>query len=656
METLSILSYFPILLLYLIACFFCGYIICHWLRINPFQQFKNIVYLVTGLIFIVSTYAIYTCSGITIMIGIMALSLLTVPFFRNKETIQKLKFEFNHLRYLFGLASFWFLIYLSLYLTYFGTHDVVSSLNGDLIFYQKIGYLISQTGNENTIGTLNLYDPNLKGAIQYHYFDIYIPEIIFKIFGGYPVKVHVLVACPFIMTIGSLLIVSYAKFKSINFLPALLVFSGMLVFSGIDFDFSIKNKSVYIFPYLAGVELKIILPLIFILGSMIMFNIGMGIKSILPLIVIPLITFTYLPSVIAGTMLFLLIYLIAGKIQLRSFLIYFLLTFFVLIFFISFYQLYTIPNELSRINSISITEAIKHTIQTPGQAIRIFAGSLFKFWLDYLPNLILIVIILIFSRSGMAQLKERKYEIFLFVMIFLFGLAGWSLFASITVEAPQLFLLVQSNIIIAATIIVVVGNYNNISNPAPKYTILVLCISYFCYEYTDKLIRNPFLFASKSSRAFSIDALSHIHNDSSIQKNHPVKIAFFCELLRPEAYLPGEGLLNFDQSIILTSISPSIISGEFKNKINRNFYVLEQDSMLTKDFITSPFYVYSKQFKTNSGKLDMLELQRGFIRDNNIKFIISKKESCDDYTGILNDFRFISIDSISGTILYKIKS
>lgn len=656
MEILSILAYFPVLVLYLFVSLFCGFFLCKFLKIEILQHFQTVVFLLVGLLFINTAYAIFVCKGITIMSGFAILGIISVPFFRTQAKITTTYFNFGDVLLLISLAAFWFLIYLSFYFFYFGNQEVVSSLHGDLLYYQKLGLLISETGNENTLGTINLYESTLKGAIQYHYLDIYIPEIIFKTIGGYPVKIHVLGACPLIMTIGSLLITSFSKFRNTSYWPALILFGSMLVFAGIDFGFSFKNHSKYVFPYLAGVELKIILPLIFILSSMFMFNLKMGTKSIIPLVALPFISFTYFPAVIAGLSCYLILGLLTRALSLRNFLIFFSLIIFTILFIIGFYKIFSVPSELSRMESVSMSKALSELISSPGLAIRIFAGSLLKFWLDYLPNILLIAMTLFFARVNLFSLKSNFLEIFLFSMFFLFGLAGWATLASFTVEAPQLFLLIQSNIVIALTILVVVNYHHRIKAIWSKTTILTLTLLYFVYLYTDKLQHHPFLFTSKSvSSKFANDVLDQVAKVYGKDNKNSKKVAFYCEMLRPEGNQPGYELLNFDRTLMFTSISPSIISGQFKQKLDRDFYVLEKDSMLSKDFITSPFFVYSKKKKSETEKTDMLTLQRAFIRENKIRFLFTKKEACEDDTGILNDFNFLYSDPISGTLFYEIK-
>lgn len=442
-----VFSYFLGLLLSLLLFYVVGKAIRKvWAGSFSFQFFFSDMFfsLLVGQIALVFFYAIYHTKGLTIQ----WLFLLIAFFFWKERKEQKYDNQSFTLK---SAAPKLLAIFIGIVFCFFWEAYFFIDTDGfpfripfiDTGFYNKVSYFLSVTGSENTANMENWLEGQPTGGISlYHYFELWLNNIITNSSGLLSMPTYVLITQPSFFCIGFVGILALLEQKAhFNFLhpfwAILLLFSSVVFF-----DFYLKiEKLQYIdiifFHFLGHLSKKTGTYLVCMLAFALLFERKKYEQSFYVLFCLPIMTVTMLTSVVGGTWLFLVICLIMSYKNLFTLKKILFFSIFFLTAFIGLYQL--IKNDEGAVFNVnnSFLSLISFNITNLLTKFKLFLGTLIQVGILFFPYLIVILLNKPIKDWQKIYTEDKEY-IAASLSLLIAGLVSWVLFFSMN-DAFQLF-------------------------------------------------------------------------------------------------------------------------------------------------------------------------------------------------------------------------
>ena len=200
--------------------------------------------LFTGLVLLVSLYAIWFTHGKTIQVILMPLILfLTVLIRRGDHAFMKR--EYSSYSLLSALLLFVVIFFAYSYLT--ASNEYMAN---DYILYSKISYYMPKTGIENDYHLFNTLDADYRAATPYHYFDLWLNSANCSIMPGVTRYDTFLLVTPTILLVVVFLafLAIYETYRKPDAFGFLLAFA-ILFFGGVFLPFYHKVSILDTFEY-----------------------------------------------------------------------------------------------------------------------------------------------------------------------------------------------------------------------------------------------------------------------------------------------------------------------------------------------------------------------------------------------------------------------
>ena len=450
--------YFFIYIFFTYIFYFAGRAFLKIFKIELQGDFTNIFFsLLLGATFVATLFAIFMTKLQTVMLINVFIGLMFV-FFNKKNALPKSNEIFSvaptSKKYVFLYCS---MIQIT---TFMWCFYMITKANGylfqiphsDLFHYAKISDYINLTAKENTSHINNLLNEYLAPKAPYHYYELWLTNLITKPFGLNSLQTLLSVTTPLFLTATSIAYLAfwekYGKITPVKVLTSLL----FLFIGGIFFEF---YQQIKILRYLDSFAATFLLQAwkygpyyLFICGFVIAIIQKEFLLAMTTLLFLSVATITAAPAVFGGLIMTNIIFLLLGnkKTDVTKKEVYQAL----LMIFISlllFAYTYLFNNQAIAIsekpNSFNFKEIfILSNLKT---SINIILGTIINVFIAFLPLFALIGYFL-FAKN---QVFKKQYHINLITLfaILASGLIGWSLFAFYSVDANQLFLLISSVIL-----------------------------------------------------------------------------------------------------------------------------------------------------------------------------------------------------------------
>lgn len=393
--------------------------------LTPFNIF---IAHILGIIISVAFISLYCSFGITVnIICIPLLFLLMRSVAMDTEPFEKR-------RYIILLQGFSSLFVFFIFIIQYYNFQLGGAVNAhlDYLTYANISEYLLNIGIEN--GSLNYFFSEQIPPAPYHYFELWLNALFYRIGSYYSLNTLLFITCPtllfsFLLGIISLL-ANYTPSMKYYYLGFLLVFvcgTSFSFYTNISLFREINNLSYSPLEYY-----KLLVPSIFVLLSL-NFVVRKQINSaLIALLFLPVVNILFILFVPIITILisFSLYY---RRIQTKRFALKHLL-YGVLIglSIVLFYKL----NALGRVGSMGkedglLFNSIKY-LSDPSYlitAFNIFCKSILQLCILYFPYVIFFILLSwYFSIPIVALLRKRKFLVFICVGALFYALGCWSLF------------------------------------------------------------------------------------------------------------------------------------------------------------------------------------------------------------------------------------
>ena len=638
----------------------CG--VLFGLKVPISRAFVPAVSVFIGMLLVICSYALIITGGRTVLLGLIPLIGFFYYAWKRKYTVvsptsspQSPKPFLTGAMLLAVCVLFWTLVYTLLFLRYGISADGLAyyAPHQDVFVYQKLGMLISATGKENFLFSINYLEPELSGLTQYHYLDIYFFQILIDVFDLPPTKAIILSAYPLVLAMASVFLVNAAQYWSTQTKTSywlLLPFGLFALLSGIKLPVPVFEAGLYALGLFGSAELKFVLPYLFMVASVILYIEKEHLLAILPLLALPIVSYTLLPSVMFGLFLYLGYRFYRAKTgeDRKELAPYFILYAGVGVFLLFFYRLFPVPPELSRMGKLSLSGLITYIMSDPAPFVRIVLGTLVKIWLDYILFVLILVLLALKHQQLYAKVKATAPAILLYGGMIVGGLLCWALLKSFTLEAIQPFWVAQG--LVFNALIAVLAIYLIMHKRAGLFRQWAFMGLFLiaCWILVKPFFVRPWLYKYDPAKAVSISFLEKVNRIVEEESNdHPLTVvASFCSgrVLFPEGNYPGSELLINNNRLLITSISADLIKKAEDNK---------HDFFLSGNIIGTPFYQHVQRTRSKGNSdTSMTALQQQFLQLHKIDFLLQGPE-CSGAPEILNDFTLVAADSINDIMLYK---
>lgn len=586
---------------------------CTGLKINTNKI--DLVSIILGLLMSVFIYAAYLTNFKTVLCGIPVILIMIWLFNKgvNKITFNKQylnKWNYKTLLVILIPTWIWTLFYYVQFNEYTFFENSIYSVHPDMLFYVAIGELLNQTGAENTIGNLNLIETGLECS-PYHYFEIYLNNMIQTIFNLNGVISYIQILFPLSLSLISMIISFILK----DFLPKikthqLIICSFLLVFvGGFSLPISIIEAGGYSMILPNQAVAKYSYPFIFILISIWSLFRESSFKFTLYLWITAVISYTtFAPIAFAMVTTFLINFFFISKSRLKFNYIIFIANIIPICFLVIFYRTFPLIEALN-IMKIDVSLALSMSYLELKEFVNIFFGSHIYYWLDYGIYALLFIFIVFHNK----KIKSFSYSLKLVinnklivpVLIFWGGLLCWGLLRNVHVNAFQTFLVpiaLTSNALILILFVSVLAKHDI----NKKLKILMIMFMFFVsLSGFYKTINDSYIFNRERFSSFKCSSKFYDRTNTVLKKDlmYNNKIAIFNPIkIYSEAYPIGEFLFLQNSKTVLMCISPEILS---KDEITN---------------VVAPFH----QFKIKNSYMKIENAQLAFIKKNKISYFLTR--------------------------------
>lgn len=420
-------------LFYIVGLLF-NFVIC---RKVYYGHIATYYYLISGILLIVSVFAIVQTKAFSILLPIPLLLLLLSLVVNKRLFINQSQSTLQQ-----KIAPFLFLFFsLSLYLGYYlqcfnVEGGIIHYLTGDQEFYTRVAENLNTFGIEN-LRVEYLY-PKRFGTEPYHYGDIWTIAFGMKFIHLKPIFVASLIIAPILLSVFSLGILAIA----IHFIPNkyLGLASILVAFAGFVGGFSIffpgfvfpNQVDIYSFSLCHYTKLFWWASLLPILLLLIYYKLDRYI--VYPLFIIGLGYISVFPSIVLAATLWLLI--IALRKRPVYIALFTVVSILVLIFLYLLYVYY--PSTLPEVSKLSAKANFKisSVFENFRTSVNIFVGGGLQF-LVYLP---MIVMLFFLNYKNKDFSKSNIFNVIIFLVLFSFSsLLVWAILFTTTFESIQFF-------------------------------------------------------------------------------------------------------------------------------------------------------------------------------------------------------------------------
>jgi len=416
---------------------------------GKYTPLKLFMAFVSGMIMLVSIYAIWKTQGRTILLPVPFLLPVGLFFIKRDDSLNVPQEEkyFSWQKYtalIFSLSVLYFLFFLQIYLS--GTENSFSHPGVDDIFYSRVIDYLNIYGIENSHG--DFFFPNDIGVNPYHYFDLWVAALISKIFGI--TSVNALVLCSFtiycvLTSIGILALLNILFQKELKTWTLLLIsaLSGLFSGSKIFFPSSLLKSDIFNIPianYPKVALVAIFLILLLILAKKSLWNSFLIFATILALSFI-----NVLPAIVGSCIICILLFIFILK---EKSIIQILPGFLTLIIglcyipaFYAFWEVRDNPDIVIQSSYHGIA-SYKLSVKSLKTTINIFVGGALQLFL-ILPFIIIGFSIFI-SKYQLNFNKIRNLVSFnnFLLILFIFplsGLVSWAILYQVSSDSVQFY-------------------------------------------------------------------------------------------------------------------------------------------------------------------------------------------------------------------------
>ena len=271
--------------------------------------------LLTGLIFSITVFSIFTTYFKTINVGFLLLFLFGLLEFKKtsgtNSVIQKRNF-FTIKKFLgFAVAYFVFVLWEAIFLFKTGAFPFVLPHN-DFIFSSNISDSLLKTGYENFFMEGNFYNPVYHYMMPYHYFEIWINSFIVFFTGANNLLTFMLGVFPILyFTIWLGIASLFEQFKKKVSLQEYFL-SFLLLFLGGFIIYLNKSEFFYNMHSLAPIPMELATKkyttfYVFIIAALLLLTNKRTVLAMLVILSLSFVSITAFPPVLSGFTLFLLI-------------------------------------------------------------------------------------------------------------------------------------------------------------------------------------------------------------------------------------------------------------------------------------------------------------------------------------------------------------
>ena len=590
-----------------------------------------------GLLGCISFYSLIKTSGITINIGIILIGLLY--YFSTKQKINLKMFKANIqlnktvLLPLISVVAFSSVYFFWKYYCLFNHgEEYPIVINSDSIYHSNLSIFLNEFGIES-LNTNYFYPPD--GTSPYHYFEGWTIAFFSYVFNlnhwiteeciVYPMLASIVVAGTWALFENFVILTNKNKLLGI----LTVFFSGFYIPQIVE-GLSIFNYTdSYNYGYNAIDEfwgLKLIIAYILSIAGLLLLINKKIIHSVLVFLLLPIVSITLAPGILATTFTFLfLIILFKKKIKIDiSIPIYSLLyPFIVGLFILSFYfftgsktEFITPPKSVDIINNLNSILAIKSKIV-------LFMIRILQLILLYSPVLILLLISY-FNGDKLIlkeQLKKLKTSFFLIILVTTISLMVWLTLSFAFVSKGYYFYPVLPFLNIISVVLIIVS-LNNIKSIKLLWISRIVVCSAFCFF----IFRTNEIYTNNKITLWDIYSKEYIANVnkecSKIKNKIGGKIegrAFFDNgVYNDNIDKLGNYLSGFypkaDSAFVPTSLSSiDVTQNQLEKIVNKN-YILK-----------TPIYLFSNKLKKYNKDITNDQIRFYFIKKHKIEYLFLNK-------------------------------
>ncbi len=552
---------------------------------------------------------VYLIIFLLICIGFLYLKSQNQINFSRKIWIDNLKkIEYKELSFVFLLSL---IVFFLQYNKLFDLSGNMLRIHYDTAFYAQVGQFISQSGKETLM--LDTLNQENNPPVFYHYFGIWFGVLFANLFN--------------LNILNALVLVSHS-------LMITLVITGSAVLLQQRFGFSLKKSFLFALPILFlghfwtafGAEKTFITPgfvlsalriqklgtvYISLLFFLILLNKKQLFARIFPLCLMFLLYGSTLPVVFTGIFFYLLYYIFTKQEKSKKELLF---SFSALIIpvlgIVLFYDLIhlfhfpSVPDSSQLIEKRNLMDRIDSLLGT-----LVFFFNKISYYIVILFIPILILIYLIYKKELSLKQIWEKYAVMFFVL--LTGLILHSL-TNKEIDSDQLFL--------------------NIAFPFVSIFVFLTTIAlFFSNSIFRKIIAVLIVFL-------------HFYCNFSFHETHPIDRKYYEEIAdiikegnNRYAYLFDKntlmnGSVVRNANVIYADYDITRFTNDYHPVFLNSFDLLEitynnNPLYIKASVINTPFYHYVMTKKENNIKKTILEYQVDFIKENNIRFLITDKNN-----------------------------
>ena len=403
-------------------------------RNNLFSFFLDCL---TGIVLMISIYAIISTKGKTINWGFILLFLAYYysSFFEKlnhgKFTKEGIKSRFllfiqtlSDKKYIIHLSYAFIASFLTAFSSILFNHNI--SIDNDIIFYTKIAENLNKTGLENTFHYYN--DNNFNGTNPYHYFELWLGSLFFPLLEEmFPniiiFKYLIYSILKTVLILGLLSIIE--TIKKVTYIDVL--FAVFLTFVSFIFLTEIGSNSWVLYGHF-WLRPNLIMYFLFLIPALIYFKSKNYRNAFFFLMCLPVVSIVTAPATIAGIVSILLSLAFFNGNNRKPYYKMLLLTLFLMVYLFLFYHLTGVKAEVLKTDDKNLWELILHNLNI----WKAIVGTTFSLGLRVIILLALpLLLIFLLLKNGRSILQDNFRLITIAIAITFSGIIVFQLTTSI---------------------------------------------------------------------------------------------------------------------------------------------------------------------------------------------------------------------------------
>lgn len=539
--------------------------------------------LITGILLLVSLYAIVITGGRTIFLPIVLLIVLGTWLKENRETPEQEKVSLRSVFLLMGSAL---LIYGCFFSQAFigGADGTVRYASGDYAFYARLAEFLNIRGLE----TYKIdYNSAVLSVQPYHYMDIWSTALVSRFSGLNGYFSLILVVLPVfavIFTAGAFEL--YVRFFGKNWISFSVALVSLLL-AGIGFLYPSFIFTADVHDYGMANYAKTLFPGSLIVYSILLFREDRKNAFLLSAIIACLSFVTLAPAVAILVGMIVLYWLLSRKLNLYTILPALLAGIFSLAYF---YWYYYHSGEGRVMTSMSTKNWVMGSVK-----------MMFSSAMEYLILLPVLVMLFVFFRS--ANIKDRK-SLILMLVFPLAGLLGWGILWPVDNESQQFFhviFTVCATLLTGLALIWCFNQHGKLVYSLPA-AVLLLFLLYKNHRYdfhVQEVKKEDLANTKKFISNYGIGKFANLRDPSEFSSYYSLNTSVFQPLPWLGYFIPR--YQNYSLN------TPDLV------KKAERFTIYKQQVL--KELKESPYYLYSMGFNQGEGSL------ANFLKQNNISYL-----------------------------------